>query len=59
MAGSLGLVSIAEGVENEQQFQLLKRLQCQRVQGYLTGRPLSAEHFGRLLDEQDQTSPAR
>lgn len=52
MAGSLGLVSIAEGVENEQQFQLLKRMQCQRVQGYLTGRPLSAEGFSRLLDQQ-------
>jgi len=56
MADSLGLVSIAEGVENEQQFQLLKRMHCSRVQGYLTGRPLSAEHFGRLLDEQDQAS---
>jgi diguanylate cyclase (GGDEF)-like protein len=52
MAGSLGLVSIAEGVESEQQFQLLKRMQCQRVQGYLTGRPLSAEGFSRLLDQQ-------
>lgn len=52
MAGSLGLVSIAEGVENEQQFQMLKRLRCQRVQGYLTGRPLSANDFSTLLNEQ-------
>ena len=52
MAGSLGLVSIAEGVENEEQFQSLKRLHCQRVQGYLTGRPLSAEDFSSLLNKQ-------
>lgn len=52
MASNLGLVSIAEGVENEQQFQLLKRLQCERVQGYLTGRPLSAADFGKLLEDQ-------
>jgi EAL domain-containing protein (putative c-di-GMP-specific phosphodiesterase class I) len=35
----LGIAVIAEGVETEQQFQMLKQLGCQQVQGYLFARP--------------------
>jgi EAL domain-containing protein (putative c-di-GMP-specific phosphodiesterase class I) len=35
----LGIAVIAEGVETEQQFQLLTQLGCQQVQGYLLARP--------------------
>jgi len=35
----LGVAVIAEGVETEQQFQMLKQLGCQQVQGYLFARP--------------------
>lgn len=45
MAKSLGLTVVAEGVENHEQEQTLKRLGCEWVQGFYYSEPLSAEHF--------------
>jgi EAL domain-containing protein (putative c-di-GMP-specific phosphodiesterase class I) len=42
LGADLGVDVIAEGVETEQQFQLLADLGCPRVQGYLLGRPMPA-----------------
>lgn len=42
LGAELGVDVIAEGVETEQQFQMLTRLGCPRVQGYLLGRPMPA-----------------
>jgi EAL domain-containing protein (putative c-di-GMP-specific phosphodiesterase class I)/CheY-like chemotaxis protein len=42
LGAELGIDVIAEGVETEQQFQMLATLGCPRVQGYLLGRPMSA-----------------
>lgn len=39
---SLGLQVVAEGVENQQQLRLLKRMGCSAVQGYYFARPLPA-----------------
>ena len=49
---TLGLECVAEGIETEQQYATLKRLGCQRVQGYLTGRPMSAAAVTARLDSQ-------
>ncbi|MEK6708383.1 MAG: EAL domain-containing protein [Pseudomonadota bacterium] len=49
MSASLGLNVIAEGVETEEQRQLLNQYQCSMAQGYLLGRPMPAESFERLL----------
>ncbi len=49
MAASLGLHLIAEGVETEEQLQLLHQYQCTLAQGHLLGQPVSAEAFARLL----------
>jgi len=38
---SLGMVTIAEGVETPEQLEHIARDGCQQVQGYLTGRPLT------------------
>ncbi len=45
MAHKLGLKVVAEGVETEQQRDLLMSMNCDYVQGYLYAKPLSVEHF--------------
>ena len=57
LASSLGIKTIAEGVETESAANMLRELGCKLAQGYLWSRPLPAreiEHFWRdwcLLEE--------
>jgi len=52
MAHKLGVKVIAEGVETEQQRDLLKKIGCDYGQGYLFSMPLSSEKFEELLLRQ-------
>jgi diguanylate cyclase (GGDEF)-like protein len=45
IAAALGLVVIAEGVENEAQRDALRRLRVDQAQGYLWGRPMLPKDF--------------
>lgn len=47
MANSMGIETLAEGVENAQQAQALMSLGCQLAQGYHYGRPQSADDLER------------
>lgn len=49
MAQSLRLEVIAEGVEKATQRDFLRKLGCQKMQGYLLSEPLSAEELTKLL----------
>jgi diguanylate cyclase (GGDEF)-like protein/PAS domain S-box-containing protein len=49
MAHKLGMQVIAEGVENEQQRELLIAAGCDYAQGYLFARPMPAEEFDLFL----------
>jgi EAL domain-containing protein (putative c-di-GMP-specific phosphodiesterase class I) len=49
MGHSLGLSIIAEGVETEDQRRFLADQGCDRLQGYLLGRPMPAEALVDLL----------
>lgn len=49
MVKSLGFESVAEGVEEEQQFKYLHAIGCDVIQGYLLGKPMSAENIENLL----------
>ena len=49
MAHSLGMVTLAEGVETEEQLAFLKANQCDEMQGYLYRRPLEKDDFAQLL----------
>jgi diguanylate cyclase (GGDEF)-like protein/PAS domain S-box-containing protein/excisionase family DNA binding protein len=43
MAQALGLTTVAEGVEVEQQLRVLRELDCDAVQGFLFAKPMAAE----------------
>ena len=49
LARSLQLTVVAEGVENQAQLEFLNAVGCQAYQGYLGGRPVDPETFGKLL----------
>jgi EAL domain-containing protein (putative c-di-GMP-specific phosphodiesterase class I) len=52
MGHSLGLSVIAEGVETEDQAAYLRSIECDDAQGYLFGKPVSADEFERWLEHQ-------
>ncbi|MEW6353289.1 MAG: EAL domain-containing protein [Pseudomonadota bacterium] len=58
MAHSLKLRVIAEGVETEEQLNLLRAQRCDGVQGFLFSEALPAEALSRLLREDRQLLPA-
>lgn len=49
LARSLGLRSVAEGVEKEGQLSLLAKLGCDEYQGYYFAKPMPAAELSRLL----------
>lgn len=49
MVQRLGYETVAEGVETKEQFQYLKELQCDMIQGYYMGRPMPADDIDHLL----------
>lgn len=58
MAHSLNLKVVAEGVESQEQLQRLHALNCDFVQGYLFGRPFTAEQAERILLQETNATAA-
>jgi EAL domain-containing protein (putative c-di-GMP-specific phosphodiesterase class I) len=58
MSKSLGMEVIAEGVETEEQRELLARNGCLAYQGYLFGKPMPIDEFQRLATEQPLYTPS-
>jgi EAL domain-containing protein (putative c-di-GMP-specific phosphodiesterase class I) len=55
MAHTLGILVVAEGVETEEQAIEVRRLGCDRGQGYHFSRPLPPQDVLRLLTESPQS----
>ncbi|WP_373002443.1 putative bifunctional diguanylate cyclase/phosphodiesterase [Sulfurimonas sp.] len=53
MGKSLGLDVVAEGVENEFQYDYLREQGCDIIQGYYFAKPMPEEEFIKLLREEN------
>lgn len=49
LAGNLGMLTTAEGTETRAEFEVIRELGCDHVQGYLFGRPMSPEAATALV----------
>jgi len=58
LAHDLGLVAVAEGVENAEQVAVLRELGYSLGQGYHLARPMNAEGVSRLLALQQAATAA-
>lgn len=50
MAKELGIHTLAEGVETEEQYEFLLKIGCEKMQGYLFGKPKPVSEFVRSVD---------
>jgi diguanylate cyclase (GGDEF)-like protein len=50
LARSMKLVTVAEGVETEEQAKILRMLGCDQMQGYLIARPMAYAELERYLE---------
>ena len=50
MAHKLGIKVIAEGIETQDQYDILKQIGCDYGQGYLFSKPLPADEFEMLVN---------
>ncbi len=46
----LDMISLAEGVETKEQYEFLKNMGCNRMQGYLFSKPLPREELLKLIE---------
>ncbi len=49
LGSSLGMITIAEGVETHEQLEILRAEGCDQVQGFLFSRPMPAKNVAELL----------
>lgn len=54
LAEKFNLDVVAEGVENEQQLEILANLHCYNIQGYFYSKPLPAEEITKFLEQYRQ-----
>ncbi|MDH3373457.1 MAG: EAL domain-containing protein [Gammaproteobacteria bacterium] len=51
----MGLDIVAEGVESDQQYAIVRKLGCDLVQGYFVAKPMPADQFRRWCDGHEDT----
>lgn len=55
MAKALKVKTVAEGVEDDGSLELVKRLKCDEVQGYVFSKPLPAEQFVEFVKKRNRS----
>ncbi|GAA4059025.1 EAL domain-containing protein [Streptomyces shaanxiensis] len=58
LADTLGLQVIAEGIETQEQWELLADIGCGYGQGYLFARPMTVEQSGAVLQQRGGVRPS-
>lgn len=54
IADFLKVPVIAEGVENREQYELLKKADCDIIQGYYFSRPIPPKNFNQLIEKEKE-----
>jgi EAL domain-containing protein (putative c-di-GMP-specific phosphodiesterase class I) len=52
LSSDLGLFSLTEGVETEDQYKMLNEMGCNLFQGYYFAKPMSVADFEKLCDKK-------
>jgi diguanylate cyclase (GGDEF)-like protein len=52
LASAFNLIAVAEGVETEEQLELLRKLKCNHSQGFLHSRPVPSDQLEQMLARQ-------
>ena len=50
MVKKLGYETVAEGVETKEQYEYLKKIECDNIQGFLLGKPMPEEELVMLME---------
>ena len=58
LADSLGMSTTAEGVENQEEAEMINRLGCKKIQGYYYGRPMPANEALALFAGMQRSAVA-
>jgi diguanylate cyclase (GGDEF)-like protein len=59
LSRALGLRTVAEGIEDESQLQVLRELECDEGQGYHLAKPMELASLGRLVEESPRLRQPR
>ncbi len=59
LANTMGMISLAEGVETDEQLELLRDAGCRNYQGYRVAKPLPADELLRLVSHRSMVLAAR
>lgn len=53
LAKNMGMTSVAEGIETEEQLKIIREMNCQIAQGYYFYKPMSIEEVEEILLKED------
>jgi EAL domain-containing protein (putative c-di-GMP-specific phosphodiesterase class I) len=53
LAKSMGMITVAEGVETEEQAVIMNDLGCDLAQGFLFGKPAAVDEISRMIAEAE------